>query len=167
MLLRVLEYEQLLFISAGSSITSWLENQSRGVTAVVTRPKFALVNLNVTDHELMLYEMSQMVANLPSDVYAMRNPFQRQHLSALQRILHGIRQDIVTDESIGEKQKKVGENGARIKTLKGDGRGRASIRRARQQYTDLQVNQLLLVLQKRMNFHTMWFDSEAKDSLEN
>ncbi|KAE9349381.1 hypothetical protein PR003_g5914 [Phytophthora rubi] len=167
------EHEQLLFISAGSSLTSWLGNQSHGLTnsaAAIVRPKFALVNLNVTIRELMLYEMSQMVANLPSDVYVMHNPFQRQHLSALQRILHAIRQEILADQqrdSAREKKvKKVGENGARMKTLKAERNDPASSRRAIQQDTDLQVNELLLMLQKRMNFHTMWFDSAAKDSVE-
>ncbi|KAE8909288.1 hypothetical protein PF010_g4946 [Phytophthora fragariae] len=166
------EHEQLLFISAGSSLTSWLGKQSHGLTnsaAAIVRPKFALVNLNVTAHELMLYELSQMVANLPSDVYVMHNPFQRQHLSALQRILHAIRQEILADQqqaSAREKRKKVGENGARMKTLKAERRDPASSRRAIQQDTDLQVNELLLMLQKRMNFHTMWFDSAAKDSVE-
>ncbi|KAL4177639.1 hypothetical protein KRP22_002569 [Phytophthora ramorum] len=157
------EQEQLLFISSGSSLPSWFGNSRQKIfnlASSIVRPTFALVNVDVRERELMSYELSRMVTNLPSDVYVMHNPFQQQHLRALRRVLRGMRQEIQTFQ---QSNTVAGENGVqptlRKQTTKTENRSAASMRRAMQHNTDLQVHQLLHALQNRVNFHTMWFDA--------
>jgi hypothetical protein len=158
------DQEQLLFLSSGSDLAPWFREQSLRTASspgAVIRPTFALVGLCGTSHELMLYELSRTIANLQSDVYVMLNPFRQDHLRVLQRVLRSMRLEIIAvqrrssaaeGELASEKQK------TKTHPLKAD---EASLHRAAQRNTDLHVNRLLHVLQKRVNFHTMWFDASA------
>ncbi|CEG47282.1 uncharacterized protein PHALS_03927 [Plasmopara halstedii] len=118
--------ESLLFLSSGSNLVSW-------------------------SHELMLYEMSRMIAKLPSDVYVMRNPLQISQLRALQRLLRLMRNELKQspiEHIVSESQAQTSRQEQLI-----------SIHRSMQHDTDLQANQVLHKLQKRVNFHTMWFNA--------
>ncbi|KAG7380632.1 hypothetical protein PHYPSEUDO_006973 [Phytophthora pseudosyringae] len=152
------DHEQLLFISSGSNLGSWFRHPRFGVStsvASVIRPTFALVSLDVRSHELLMYELSRMVANLPSDVYVMHNPLQHTHLRALQRVLRSMRQEILATQQRNSEEKLVKEYGTQRKQIR---KTTASLHRSIQRDTDLQVNQLLQELQKRVNFHAIWFD---------
>ncbi|POM73733.1 Hypothetical protein PHPALM_9391 [Phytophthora palmivora] len=157
------DQEHLLFISSGSNLRSWFGKPSLRIpTSVgsIIRPTFALVSLNVRSQELMVHELSKMIANLPSDVYVMQYPFQHTHLCALQRVLHLMRQEIVSLHSLHVTKDKLRTRAKHKKqTMKSENHDPASTYRALQRNTDLQVSQLLQGLQKRVNFHTMWFDA--------
>ncbi|KAL3662500.1 hypothetical protein V7S43_012355 [Phytophthora oleae] len=148
------EQNQLLFLSSGSSFESLFRQPSFEVSTSVgsvIRPTFALVHLNATSRELMLYELGRMVASLPRDVYAMQNPLQLTHFRALQRVLQSMRQ-----ETLAVLQRDSNES---KQTRRAKGPNPASIHRSMQSHTDIQVTRLLQLLQKRANFHTMWFDA--------
>ncbi|KAG1707237.1 hypothetical protein DVH05_026431 [Phytophthora capsici] len=142
------EQNQLLFLSSGSNLESLFRQPNFEMSAVdglVIRPTFALVRLNEEPRELILYELGRMVASLPRDVYAMQNPLQLTHLRALLSVLKSMRQ-----ETVAVLKRDSNESKAK-------GRDPASIHRLVQSATDVQVNRLLQLLQKRVNFHTMWF----------
>ncbi|KAG3115154.1 hypothetical protein PI124_g3006 [Phytophthora idaei] len=157
------DQERLLFISSGSNLGSLFAQPSVGVSssaASVIRPTFSLVDLNVRSRELMLYELSRMVANIPPDVYVMRNPLQHTHLRALQIVLRSMRQDTLASQQQKSKEKLVGEFAThRKQRRKTKDQDPASIHRSMQRDTDLHAIRLLQELQKRANFHTMWFDA--------
>ncbi|KUF85882.1 hypothetical protein AM587_10008006 [Phytophthora nicotianae] len=152
------DQERLLFISSGSNLSSLFAKPSFGIptsAASAIRPTFSLVDLNVKSRELVLYELSRMVANLPPDVYVMRNPLEHSHLRALHSVLRSTRQEILASQQQMTKAKVImqGQQNQNTKA--------ASIRRSMQRNTDLHAIRLLQELQKRVNFHTMWFDTTA------
>lgn len=165
--------QQLLFLSAGSCLKPWTERQHciDGCAGEFLRPinvqtTFALLRQMVTGRETALYELSQLVARLPSDVYVMQNPFQISYLNEVQRILRAMRSEIGHhQEHKATMASNTRANGDRVAT---EGKKPVpsvaqSAFRELQRDTDLRVLRLLQVLQKRMNFHTVWFDSHARN----
>ncbi|KAL7686502.1 hypothetical protein Plhal304r1_c026g0087001 [Plasmopara halstedii] len=144
--------ESLLFLSSGSNLVSWFANYESFVAVKsMIRPTFSIIDISLRSHELMLYEMSRMIAKLPSDVYVMRNPLQISQLRALQRLLRLMRNELKQspiEHIVSESQAQTSRQEQLI-----------SIHRSMQHDTDLQANQVLHKLQKRVNFHTMWFNA--------
>ncbi|RLN98816.1 hypothetical protein BBJ28_00001409 [Nothophytophthora sp. Chile5] len=148
------------------------ERPCRLLQPVVVRPTFALVNLMVGERELTFYEWSRVVAALPPDVYAMHSPLERSHLRLLQEALRAMRLEILTiqrratvsttnDADPKASKQSVADEGDHVDSPPG-----RSIRthcRLMQRDTDVLVLRLLQTLQKRVNFHTMWFDTAATD----
>ncbi|GMF28433.1 unnamed protein product [Phytophthora lilii] len=155
------DQNQLLFISSGTNLPSWLSSvghENFHFAASIVRPTFALVSINARSRALMQYEVSRMVASLPPDVYVMQNPFERQQIRTLQCVLRAMHQEGVAGPQQNASEIKLRENGGLAKqknqTLKTEQRHRVL-----QQNTDLQVNRMMQALQRRANFHTMWFDA--------
>ena len=161
---------QLLFISSGSNLEAWFGRPSSGVllTSVgsVVRPTCALVSLKARPHESMLYELGRIIASLPPDVYAMLNPFHHSHLRALQRVLRSMRREILAVCSQGRDDadtKHDLEAEQKERMAKADDRDSVPMTRATQRDTDFQATRLLHGLQKRVDFHSMWFDATASN----
>ncbi|KAF4150308.1 hypothetical protein GN958_ATG00516 [Phytophthora infestans] len=149
--------ERLLFVSSGSNLKSLFSNPKFGISTSpdsIIRPTFSLVDLKVNSSELFQYELSQMVAKTPPDVYVMRNPLQHSHLRTLQCLLISMRQELE------QKDKLVGNYKTQRATFKGQ--DSASMHRSIQRDTDLHAVRLLQELQQRVNFHSMWFDTSTR-----
>ncbi|EEY59574.1 uncharacterized protein PITG_12147 [Phytophthora infestans T30-4] len=151
------DQERLLFVSSGSNLKSLFSNPKFGIFTSpdsIIRPTFSLVDLKVNSSELFQYELSQMVAKTPPDVYVMRNPLQHSHLRTLQCLLISMRQELE------QKDKLVGNYKTQRATFKGQ--DSASMHRSIQRDTDLHAVRLLQELQQRVNFHSMWFDTSTR-----
>uniref|UniRef100_A0AAV1ULE8 Uncharacterized protein n=1 Tax=Peronospora matthiolae TaxID=2874970 RepID=A0AAV1ULE8_9STRA len=161
---------QLLLISSGSNLAAWFGRSSSEVllTSVdsVIRPTCALVNLNPRSVESMPYELDGIIASLPPDVYAMLNPFHHIHLRALQRVLRSMRREILITCSRRRNNADTKHDSAakqKEHIPKTDDCDMVSMIRAAQCNTDFQVTRLLHGLQKRVNFHSTWFDATASN----
>ncbi|KAK1930549.1 hypothetical protein P3T76_013871 [Phytophthora citrophthora] len=153
------EQDQLLFLSSGPNFESLFRQPSFKMSTVVVsviRPTFALMHLDRTSRELMLHEMGRMVASLPRDVYAMQNPLQLTYLRSLQRVLKSMHQETL---AVFKRDSNESKQTRRTKSPHP-----ASSRRLMQSNTDIQVNRLLHLLQKRVNFHTMWFETTPRQA---
>ncbi|KAI9918425.1 hypothetical protein PsorP6_011765 [Peronosclerospora sorghi] len=159
------EQSQLLLLSSGSNLRSWLDKLTIEVpTAVIDfaiRPTFALLTIRGKTSEGMLQVSSRIVRDLPRDVYAMENPFRRNHFRMLQLVVRSMRQEMIITRRNGLADDRRGKNHS------GEARHKAededsTASRAMERNTDLQVNLLLQRLQKRVNFHSMWFDGCTK-----
>lgn len=139
--------------------------QAQGIVAPeLVRPSFTLVNLFIRDRELSKYHLSHLVASLPIDVHTMLNPLQEPHLRQVAALLQSIRMELVV---IQRRSVEVANQGS------GDDEDAMSIDsdetktqqqwqlltdfRRMQRWTDLSAAKLLRDLQKRANFHSMWY----------
>ncbi|TDH73313.1 hypothetical protein CCR75_007394 [Bremia lactucae] len=146
----------LLFLSSGSNLISWYAQSGMNTFKnCIIRQKFLLMDLTVAWSELMMYEISKTVATMPSDVYVMRYPLEFSHLRALQLLLRSMRQEFFADKQ--QTSIEFISHGSQTRTQN----TYMSNFRTMQYTTDLQATQLLQTLQKRVNFHMIWFDYKA------
>lgn len=168
------EVEKLLLVSFGSSLTHIFQTRDgnelrrspihllQTLTAELVRPSFALTNLAMRERELSKYELSQFVSSLPSDVCTMLNPLQEHHLRHVVALLQSIRMELVVI------QRRSVNGATESNDDDEDGMGVDASRthqqwqlltdfRRMQKSTDLRAAELLHDLQRRANFHSMWF----------
>ncbi|KAG6976692.1 hypothetical protein JG688_00001122 [Phytophthora aleatoria] len=113
-----------------------------------------------TRYPVLVFQASGKNDTELTNVYVMRNPLQHTHLRALQIVLRSMRQEILASQQQKSKEKLVGEYAThRKQRRKTKDQDPASIHRSMQRDTDLYAIRLLQELQKRANFHTMWFDA--------
>lgn len=141
----------------------------------VIRPTFALANLAVGERELARFYLSEFLSSLPGDIYTMINPLRRSHLEQVQGLLQSICMEMVIMQCHSVEQHRAAsvpnaddadDGGADDDMSTDDG---ADSRTPQQQWqfltnfrhlqktTDLGAVKLLHHLQKRANYHSMWY----------
>ncbi|CAH0476741.1 unnamed protein product [Peronospora belbahrii] len=166
------EQTQLLFISSGSNLVSWLRkiiSELPTCTDFIIGRTLALISISVKSRVGVLYDINRIVASLPPDVHVMHNPFQHAYLRALQRVLCSMRQEILTIRHQGvhdtEKMDEMYGAGKNYKdrTQNAEDCDPASFYRMVQCNTDLYANRWLQKLQKRVDFQLIWIDAGTND----
>ncbi|KAJ0408729.1 hypothetical protein P43SY_001953 [Pythium insidiosum] len=122
----------VLIVSAGSSLPAWLHRQPRAIAPVTTlvRPRFAIMRIPSSGLASSVRQrLAQALVNdLPQDVVVVPNPLERAHVKLLRRLLQSLH-----DEA---------------RHMPNEDAGRSSLQTA----TDLVARELLLSLQRRVQF---------------
>lgn len=120
------------------------------------RTTYALVDLAAGERELSQYYISSLLSTLPHDVYAMLNPLTVEHLRTLRELLALMRaeqlsiQRAASTEPDESNEKQTGQIGDQTTTD-------AFRLIVLQHRTDLCAVKLQVHLQKRANFHSIWY----------